>query len=512
MNILDNKKKFKDTIESYANNIFKFKLSNKPNKFNAASNDLKKEYKKLTKLRKDINDIIENNPNDSRLTYINQSAPLMHETIEKYEEVLVENGEPIMEQPNSSSNKDSQTPSQSASQPILNDADAIRASKKEQRRLMKEKKNKMKLQAKLAQQEAFNNKQIMITEKSAKDIVIEIPTEPSTPTKTSEEPDLESLRVEAVPKVKKNEDKKKKKDKHINGTVVYEKNISNVGSSLNKPATSGSSYFDKILGINSVPTTPLSSAGSQATNTTSSPAPAQPAPAPKTVEWSELATQRKLKEQEEKQKEERLKFEQEKMKKQLEDREKYLKDKFTVPSVFMKLELPQNTTKTFEPIESEVEKSSVKYTIEKDSVEMKYDNNGTMEQYNKITAFRNKIDQTHPELPDSLKQMFTDLHIVRNSSYKSLYNPEDKPTWFNFKESQDFVNIEPPVETPASNTTTNNTSSQGIVITGRRQDKDNGTDEKEKIKEEKGKNFELGFSFTHGLISNIFEQCVNKDM
>ena len=507
MNILDNKKKFKDTIESYANNIFKYKLSNKPNKFNAASNDLKKEYKKLTKLRKDINDMIENNPNDSRLTYINQSTPLMHETIEKYEEVLVENGEPIMEQPNSSNNKDTQTSPQTASQPVLNDADAIRASKKEQRRLMKEKKNKMKLQAKLAQQEAFNNKQIMITEKSAKDIVIEIPTEPATPTKGSEEPDLDSLRVEAVPKVKKNEDKKKKKDKHINGTVVYEKNISNVSSSLNKPAPSGSGFFDKILGINSVPNTPLSSAGSMATNTTSSPAP------PKPVEWSELATHRKLKEQEEKQKEERLKFEQEKIKKQLEDREKYLKDKFTVPSVFMKLELPQNTTKTFECIEKSVENCSVKYTTQKDSVEMKYDNNETMEQSNKITAFRNQIDQAHPELPNSLKQIFTDLHIIRNNSHKSLDNPEDKPTWFNFKESQEFVNIEPPVETTASTTAVNNnTGSQGIVITGRRQDKDNGTDEKEKIKEEKGKNFELGFSFTHGFIPNIFEQCVNKDM
>ncbi len=53
----------------------------------------------------------------------------------------------------------------------------------------------------------------MITEKSAKDIVIEIPTEPSTPTKSSEEPDNESFRVEAVPKVKKSEDKKEKEKK-----------------------------------------------------------------------------------------------------------------------------------------------------------------------------------------------------------------------------------------------------------------------------------------------------------
>lgn len=510
MNILDNKKKFKDTLESYANNIFKYKLSNKPNKFNTSSNDLKKEYKKLTKLRKDINDLIENDPNDARLSYINLSTPLMHETIQKYEEVLVENGEAIMEQPNSSTSKEAELPAASSTQPVLNDAEAIRASKKEQRRLMKEKKNKMKLQAKLAQQEAFNNKQIMITEKSAKDIVIEIPTEPSTPTKSSEEPDNESFRVEAVPKVKKSEDKKKKKEKAVTGTVVFEKNILNINTgvssnnTINKPASTLGSYG--ILPAKSlIPSTPLSSSGSLVTNTTNSPLPS------KTVEWSELATQRKLKEQEEKQKEERLKFEQEKAKKQKEDREKYLKDKFTIPSVFMKLEVPQNTTKTFEPVDNVVETNSLKYTVGKDNLELNYNNDVLSQQYPIVNGFKNQIIQTSPNLPESLKQMFTDLHIARNTPYKNLGNNEVKPIWFNFEESQGFEHAQATNENINSNNN-NNTSSQGIVITGRRQDKDSGTDEKEKTKEQKSNTFEFGFSFTHGLISNIFEQCVNKEM
>ncbi len=50
----------------------------------------------------------------------------MHETIQKYEEVLVENGEAIMEQPNSSTSEEAELPAASSTQPVLNDAEAIR--------------------------------------------------------------------------------------------------------------------------------------------------------------------------------------------------------------------------------------------------------------------------------------------------------------------------------------------------------------------------------------------------
>jgi len=133
------------------------------------------------------------------------------------------------------------------------------------------------------------------------------------------------------------------------------------------------------------------------------------------------------------------------------------------------------------------------------------------QQYPIVNGFKNQIIQASPNLPESLKQMFTDLHIARNTPYKNLGNNEVKPIWFNFEESQGFENAQATNENINSNNN-NNTSSQGIVITGRRQDKDSGTDEKEKTKEQKSNTFEFGFSFTHGLISNIFEQCVNKEM
>lgn len=501
MNILDNKKKLKDTLELYSNNIFKYKLSNKPNKFNASSNDLKKEYKKLTKLRKDINDLMENDPNDSRLAYIKLSEPLMHETIQKYEEVLVENGEPIMELPNASNKKDADVQNSTTSNIALSDADAIRASKKEQRRLMKEKKNKMKLQAKLAQQEAFNNKQIMITEKSAKDIVIEIPTEPSTPVKTSVDPESESLRVEPVPKVKKNEEKKKKREKII---TTVEKTIS-ISTSIPKPASSGLPLPAALPSKTLTATTPLTSAGSL-TNTEES------SVAPKVVEWSELATQRKLKETEEKLNEERLKAEQEKLRKQKEDREKYLKDKFTVPSVFLKLQLPHYTSRVFESGNQSVESSEMNYKIGNDNLHMKYDNSILDSQHPVFSSFKNDINMNYPELPDSLKQIFTDLHVIKTTGFRNRDNNDCEPKWYDFQDSQELVNAQATSELATKQNSSNNTSTQGIVITGRRHDKDNGTDEKEKAKVEETHDYEFGFSFTHGLISNIFEQCIDNGM
>ncbi|KAL6931620.1 uncharacterized protein HGUI_01425 [Hanseniaspora guilliermondii] len=501
MNILDNKKKLKDTLELYSNNIFKYKLSNKPNKFNASSNDLKKEYKKLTKLRKDINDLMEDDPNDSRLAYIKLSVPLMHETIQKYEEVLVENGEPIMELPNSSTKKDPDAMNSTATNIALSDADAIRASKKEQRRLMKEKKNKMKLQAKLAQQEAFNNKQIMITEKSAKDIVIELPPEPSAPSKTSVDPDNESLRVEHVPKVKKSEDKKKKKEKLI---TTVEKNIS-ITSSAPKPVSTGLGLASALPSKTLTATTSLTSTSSL-TNIEDSPA------APKAVEWSELATQRKLKEHEEKLNEERIKAEQEKLRKQKEDREKYLKDKFTVPSVFLKLQLPHFTSRVFESGNDSLEKTEINYKIGSDNLHMKYDNSKFTSQKSVFESYKNDINVNYPELPEPLKQIFTDMHVIKSTAFNKSSDDTTEPRWYDFQESQEFANFQTTNELTSKQNSSNNTSTQGIVITGRRHDKDNGTDEKEKAKVEENHNYDFGFSFTHGLISNIFEQCVDNNM
>ncbi|CAI8503532.1 unnamed protein product [Hanseniaspora opuntiae] len=337
---------------------------------------------------------------------------------------------------------------------------------------MKEKKNKMKLQAKLAQQEAFNNKQIMITEKSAKDIIIEIPTEPSTPVKTSVDPESESLRVEPVPKVKKNEEKKKRREKII---TTVEKTIS-ISTSIPKPASSGLPLPAALPSKTLTATTPLTSAGSL-TNTEESPV------APKVVEWSELATQRKLKETEEKLNEERLKAEQEKLRKQKEDREKYLKDKFTVPSVFLKLQLPHYTSRVFES-------GNQSYSA----------------------ALKNDINMNYPELPDSLKQIFTDLHVIKTTGFKNRDNNDCEPKWYDFQDSQEFVNAQATSELATKQNSSNNTSTQGIVITGRRHDKDNGTDEKEKAKVEETHDYEFGFSFTHGLISNIFEQCIDNGM
>lgn len=499
MNILDNKKKLKDTLELYSNNIFKYKLSNKPNKFNAFSNDLKKEYKKLTKLRKDINDLMENDPNDSRIAYIKLSEPLMHETIQKYEEVLVENGEPIMELPNASTKKDADSQNNSINN-ALSDADALRASKKEQRRLMKEKKNKMKLQAKLAQQEAFNNKQIMITEKSAKDIVIEIPTEPSTPVKPTVDPESESLRVEPAPKVKKSEEKKKKREK-ITPTVEKPISITTIPKSASSGLPLPAALPSKILST----TPPLTSASSLTSNEESS-------VAPKVVEWSELATQRKLKENEEKQNEERLKAEQEKLRKQKEDKEKYLKDRFTVPSVFLKLQLPNYTSRVFESRNESLDQTEMNYKIGNDNVHMKYDNSILASQHAAFNSFKSDIDMNYPELPEPLKQIFTDLHVIKTTGFKNHDNNDAEPKWYNFQESQEVINAHVARELATKQNSSNNTSTQGIVITGRRHDKDNGTDEKEKVKTPETHDYKFEFPFTHGLISNIFEQCIDNGM
>lgn len=271
MSVLDNKKKLKDTVEGYANTILKYKTSNKPNKFNSSSNELKKDYKKLTKLRKDLNDLddLEDLDDDKeKKQFVKQVSLSVANTIKEYEEVLVENGESIMDPGLLSPG----VPPESEAGSSISSATLTsgKMSKKEQRKLMKEKKNQMKMQAKLAQQEAFNNKQIMITERSAKDVVIEVREEEEEEEESSGEEETANVRVEHVPKTRRSEEKeKKKKPASKQSTPSHDREASSPHHI--KPADLTKELLNK-------PKNPVSASSQGQTHQ---------------VEWGELAAQRK---------------------------------------------------------------------------------------------------------------------------------------------------------------------------------------------------------------------------
>ncbi|XBW36553.1 hypothetical protein QEN19_002129 [Hanseniaspora menglaensis] len=488
MSILDNKKKLKDLVDGFSNSILKYKTSNKPNKFNSSSNELKKDYKKLTKLRKDLNDLEEGNGDDGdkeTKQFIKQITLSVAESIREYEDVLVENGESIME------TSDSTAVLSSAGSTV----DTTKISKKEQRKMMKEKKNQMKMQAKLAQQEAFNNKQIMITERSAKDIVIEMPEViPDADEENLEEPEIsidnksenENVRVEHVPKSRRSEEKKKKqitKPTTINSPVASSHSESSSLSLQSKQED----LTEKLLSKqHKLPTVTQQS---------------------QQVEWGQLAAQRKQKEILEKEKEQQ---EQEAAliaaakAASLAEHQRQQKVNLANPGVLFTKQLPQFTEITLMNTQDDLNQTKydqgrgLEYYIENQKVSICFSNSPS----------ENKAAVVDLGFPGGLASIMNDyLTSKANFAANSDLQVTQYNKWFDFKNYDQFNASNSDENINSFNSSGVVGGDQGIVITGRRQDKDAANDSENNSNTPNNNGGVLFCSPRKFFVRSFIEQC-----
>ncbi|OBA26334.1 hypothetical protein HANVADRAFT_7229 [Hanseniaspora valbyensis NRRL Y-1626] len=580
MSILDNKKKLKDTVDGYAITILKYKTSNKPNKFNSSSNELKKDYKKLTKLRKDLNDLDDSNEDDKETKqFIKQISLSVANSIKEYEQVLLENGESIMDPSIVNNSNDSDNVNDSSSNNVSNNnnttsnsngnvangaatsasaPDSTKISKKEQRKLMKERKNQMKLQAKLAQQEAFNNKQIMITERSAKDIVIDIP-EPTTGENDNSEGnkkdnndtkknDNDNVRVEHVPKSKKSEDKKKKKQLQQPSKSATTPSSSPFTTQLNTVSLSPGTPLTRAKTADKLTEELLNKSRNQHSSTASSLSSSSAAIGnnninnnnnntssahSQQVEWGQLATQRKQKELQEK---ERELQEQEAAQlaaaqaASLEEQARQQQNNLANPSVLLTRQLPQLNNREFleETIETNDENNvsgydsgeGCEYLIEGQKLIVNFDNKSN---YGLVNS-NDSVDDLgfSGGLASIMKDYLTSRTLFfqsNNNTSKENNNSnlsQNNGTWFDFK-SYEFLNSDKNGEY-TNGTNSNNSSSsnnnagsnggdQGIVITGRRQDKEDGNDSEKGVQTQREAQLNIFSPPRESFVRFFIEQC-----
>ena len=583
MSILDNKKKLKDTVDGYAITILKYKTSNKPNKFNSSSNELKKDYKKLTKLRKDLNDLDDSNEDDKEIKqFIKQVSLSVANSIKEYEQVLVENGESIMDPSivnnsndsdnvnnNSSSNGNNNNNNSAISNSngnVANGAatsasalDSTKISKKEQRKLMKERKNQMKLQAKLAQQEAFNNKQIMITERSAKDIVIDIP-EPTTgenekdnseenkkDNNETKKNDNDNVRVEHVPKSKKSEDKKKKKQQQQPPKSATTPSSSPFTAQLNTVSLSPATPLTRVKTADKLTEELLNKSRNQHSSTASSVSSSSAAAATTTttntnsahsqqVEWGQLATQRKQKELQEK---ERELQEQEAAQlaaaqaASLAEQVRQQQNNLANPSVLLTRQLPQLNNREFleETDETNYESNvsgydsgkGCEYLVEGQKLIVNFDNKSNYGLVNNINNNTAEDLGLSGGLASIMKDYLASktLFFQSNNSNTSKENnnsnlSQNNGTWFDFK-SYDSLNSDKNGEYTNGINSNNNSSSnnnagsnggdQGIVITGRRQDKEDGNDSEKGVQTQREAQLNIFSPPRQSFVRFFIEQC-----
>ncbi|KAL6927833.1 hypothetical protein ACO0SA_004456 [Hanseniaspora valbyensis] len=575
MSILDNKKKLKDTVDGYAITILKYKTSNKPNKFNSSSNELKKDYKKLTKLRKDLNDLDDSNEDDKEIKqFIKQISLSVANSIKEYEQVLVENGESIMDpsivnnsndsdnvnnnSSNSGGNNNNSTTNNSNGN-VANGAatsasalDSTKISKKEQRKLMKERKNQMKLQAKLAQQEAFNNKQIMITERSAKDIVIDIP-EPTTgenekdnseenkkDNNDTKKNDNDNVRVEHVPKSKKSEDKKKKKQLQQPPKSATTPSSSPFTTQLNTVSLSPATPLTRVKTADKLTEELLNKSRNQHSSTASSVSSSSAAISnnnnnnttssahSQQVEWGQLATQRKQKELQEK---ERELQEQEAAQlaaaqaASLAEQARQQQNNLANPSVLLTRQLPQLNNREFleESVETNDEDNvsgydsgkGCEYLIEGQKLIVNFDNKSN---YGLVNS-NNNVDDLGLSggLASIMKDYLTSKTLFfqsNNNTSKENNNSnlsQNNGTWFDFKSYESLNSDKNGEYTNGTNSNNNNAGSnggdQGIVITGRRQDKEDGNDAEKGVQTQREAQLNIFSQPRESFVRFFIEQC-----